>query len=161
MILVSSWMWPVGAERGRYGPNSITLLLCEQVGALLFILSSCSCTSKLRRREIVSAWHEGDYYNKKNHLNACQEFKSSWPSMHYFRFSSDLSWEENPCLTYWVLLGSKIPEAERCMACHRCPTHSCLRAAVSAAYTDVHAHTRKAVFPSHQRTCLTLTLTLI
>lgn len=46
-------------------------------------------------------------------------------------------------ITYRVLLDSEILEVERFMACHRCPTHSFLRAAVSAAYTHTHTPIRR------------------
>lgn len=50
--------------------------------------------------------------------------------MNDFMLSRDV-----PPVTYCVLVEFETPEAERCMACHRCPIHCCLRAAVSAAYT--------------------------
>lgn len=49
-------------------------------------------------------------------------------------------WEESP--TYCVFLEFETPEVERCMACQRYPNHSCLRAAVSAAYTHTHTQTQ-------------------
>lgn len=45
-----------------------------------------------------------------------------------------------PPPTYSVSLDSETVEVERCMACHRCSTHSFLRAAVCAACTHMNTH---------------------
>lgn len=131
------------------------------MGRLLFNLSRCSHTLRLRRREEVSVRCEGHYLQlrfllkqeKITQMHAKSPVDRAWIMLVQAQICHE---GESPLLTYCVL-ESETLEAERCMASQRFPTHSFLRAAVSAAYPQTQ--TQRIESTRHHETRLaTLTV---